>query len=565
MSNWFGNLKLAYKIAIPMTMLFLAIGAILFHGEKSLTELNNATNNLGATTVKRQQLAFETWAWLNGAAVAEKNTILETDEAKRRESIEIFRSRMANAVKASQEIVHYAPNADRRKVLEELAAAVAAYEQTAGRAMALAFDGKTMEAQRLSDGEGRAVRAKASELVENVVAFNKAAVSKAIADTDLLAAEAKRSMLTVAAVGLVLSIGLMVWILSRMVLRPLSGMTAAMQTIAAGNLDLAVEGTQRRDEVGALARSLQVFKDTGLAMRRMQAEQEQEKAAAEARRKAELHELATGFERAVQGIVETVANAASEMQRAAASMSSTANQTSAQATAVAAASEQATANVQTVAAATEELAASIHEIGRQVTTSTAIAGNAVQEAHRTNGTMKELVEAAHEIGEVVALINDIASQTNLLALNATIEAARAGEAGKGFAVVASEVKALATQTARATEDIQTKVKEIQGATSGAQTAIEGIGHTIAEMNDIATAIAAAIEQQNAATREISGNVTQAAQGTEDVSTNIVGVTRAATETGSAATQVLGTSEALAREAEQLRGEVTRFIATVRAA
>ncbi|WP_042699503.1 methyl-accepting chemotaxis protein, partial [Azospirillum sp. B506] len=221
-------------------------------------------------------------------------------------------------------------------------------------------------------------------------------------------------------------------------------------------------------------------------------------------------------------------------------------------------------HVQTVASATEELSASIREIGRQVSTSTRISGDAVTQADQTNASMQALVETAHQIGAVVDLINSIAGQTNLLALNATIEAARAGEAGKGFAVVASEVKALATQTARATDEIQAKVKEIQSATAGAQTAIQGIGQTIGQISEITTTIAAAIEEQGAATRDIAGNVMEAARGTGEVSSNIAGVTRSVSETGSAASNVHSASNELTRDAEKLRGEVMSFIASVRA-
>jgi methyl-accepting chemotaxis protein len=338
-----------------------------------------------------------------------------------------------------------------------------------------------------------------------------------------------------------------------------------MGVLAAGDLTAEVEGSGRGDEVGAMARAVQVFKDNGLEMRRLQAEQEELEAKAERERRAAMLALADGFEASVKGVVEAVASAATEMQGAATAMSGTAEEASRQAMAVASASERASANVQTVATATEELSASVQEIGRQVSASTRIAGQAVLETDRTAETMRGLVDAAKRIGDVVGLIQTIAGQTNLLALNATIEAARAGDAGKGFAVVASEVKALANQTARATEEIQAQVQAIQQATGGAQSAVEGIGATIGRMNEIASAIAAAIEQQGAATRDISGNVQQAARGTQEVSLNISGVTQAAAETGAAATQVLGAAGGLSREAETLRREVDAFIHTVRAA
>jgi methyl-accepting chemotaxis protein len=269
-----------------------------------------------------------------------------------------------------------------------------------------------------------------------------------------------------------------------------------------------------------------------------------------------------GMANKVKDVVGIVASAATEMEATAQGMSATAEETNRQATAVAAASEEAATNVQTVAAATEELSASIREISQQVTQSTKISGEAVQEIERTNVTVKGLAEAAQKIGEVVKIINDIAGQTNLLALNATIEAARAGEAGKGFAVVASEVKTLANQTAKATEEIGTQIANIQAATGRSVEAIQGIGGTIARINEIATAIASAVEEQGAATLEISRNVQQAAAGTQDVSANIGGVSMAATQTGEASSQVLDAARELAKHGVNLNGEIEQFLKSI---
>ncbi|WP_372394925.1 HAMP domain-containing methyl-accepting chemotaxis protein [Azospirillum sp. HJ39] len=345
---------------------------------------------------------------------------------------------------------------------------------------------------------------------------------------------------------------------------PIHAMTEAMRRLAERDMAVAIPGLGRGDEIGGMAAAVTVFRDSMITADRLAAEQERERAAKE-RRAAQLETLMHDFDAKAMNIVETVASAATQMQGTADAMSGTAAQAGAQATAVAAASEQASANVQTVASATEELSASILEIGRQVAASTRISGEAVAQAERTDATMRILVEAADQIGQVVEMINSIAGQTNLLALNATIEAARAGEAGKGFAVVAGEVKALASQTARATDEIQAKVREIQQATGGAQEAIQGIGQTIDRISGITGAIAAAIEEQGAATRDIASNVTEAARGTSAVSSTIVGVNHAVQETGSAATEVLDAASSLAREAETLRGEVASFITAVRAA
>jgi methyl-accepting chemotaxis protein len=360
--------------------------------------------------------------------------------------------------------------------------------------------------------------------------------------------------------GLVLA-----WLIGRGIAGPVRAMTAAMGKLAADELDTEVPARERRDEIGAMAGAVQIFKENALRVRQMEAEAEQQKERAEAEKRATLRSLADDFERSVGGVVKTVASASGEMQSAAQSLSATAEEASRQSTAVAAASEQASTNVQTVASAAEELNASIGEIGRQVSTSAQIAGKAVSEAERTHQTVRSLADTAQKIGDVVKLINDIAGQTNLLALNATIEAARAGEAGKGFAVVASEVKSLATQTAKATDEIAAQITAIQSATGDAVGAIDGIGKTIGELNHIATAIASAVEEQGAATREIARNVQQAAAGTGEVSSNIGGVTQAATQTGASATQMLGAAGALAKEAATLRTEVDKFLQQVRAA
>ncbi len=358
---------------------------------------------------------------------------------------------------------------------------------------------------------------------------------------------------------------LVAWLINRDITGSIVSLRRTMERLAKGELKAEIDGTSRRDEMGDMARTVGVFKDNMLETERLRGEQEELKRKAESDRKAFLKTMADDFERGVGEALDKLATSATHLRATSQSMSATADETNRQATTVSAAAGHASANVQTVAAATEELSSSVGEIGRQVTQSTKIAGQGVEEASRTNQTVGGLSAAAQKIGDVVKLISDIASQTNLLALNATIEAARAGEAGKGFAVVASEVKSLANQTAKATEEIASQVASMQGATDGAVQAIQKITETITAINDVSTSIASAVEEQAAATQEIARNVQEAARGTGQVSTIITDVSQAASETGTAAGQVLTSADELGKQAETLRGNVNDFLAKIRAA
>ncbi|WP_207460498.1 methyl-accepting chemotaxis protein [Azospirillum sp. SYSU D00513] len=429
--------------------------------------------------------------------------------------------------------------------------------------LTLSRENENEVASRLYRGESRAVFRQAKALLQELIDFN-AAGGKAAADEGA-AIYASSKMLISGILALVTAICVAAgWIVIATVAKPIQAMTGLMERLAGHDLAVAVTGTERRDEIGAMARAVQVFKDGLIEADRLAAVQSAEQQAKQ-RRAETVDRLIREFEGSATTALRTVSAAASELDATAQSMAAMAQQTNNQATAVAVAAEQTSANVQTVATAAEEMASSIQEIGTQVTRSTRIAGKAVEEATRTNATVQGLAEAAQRIGDVVSLITNIASQTNLLALNATIEAARAGEAGKGFAVVAGEVKSLASQTAKATEDIAAQIVAIQGATNGAVQAISEIGGTIAQINDISTGIAAAIEEQGAATNEISRNVQQAASGTQEVSSNIGQVTQTAGETGAAAGQVMSASGELAQQAETLKADVERFLAAIKAA
>ncbi|QCK88346.1 HAMP domain-containing protein [Phreatobacter aquaticus] len=346
---------------------------------------------------------------------------------------------------------------------------------------------------------------------------------------------------------------------------PIRVLTACLRELAEGRFNVTVPGTDRRDEVGDIARAAETFKANGIETNQLRAEQEAAKARAEQEQKAMMQRMADDFDHAVGGIITHVSSASAQLKSAAQTLSSSAEEASVQSGAVAAASEEASANVQTVASATEELSASVREIGERVEQSARMASAAVANADSSAGMIKDLAEKAQKIGEIVELINSIASQTNLLALNATIEAARAGEAGKGFAVVAAEVKSLADQTSKATTDIANQINGIQAATNQSAEAITGIASSIREISAVAASISAAVEEQNAATQEIARNVQEASAGTGEVSTNIVGVSQTVTETGAAASQVLGSAETLAVQAASLSTEMSKFLATIRAA
>jgi methyl-accepting chemotaxis protein len=370
-------------------------------------------------------------------------------------------------------------------------------------------------------------------------------------------------MLAAIAAAVLLSIGSYLFA-NRSVILPVQSMTAAMLRLADGDHAVTVPERERHDELGAMAQAVQVFKDNAVERERLQQLARAEQAAKE-RRTAAIEQLIHQFDQSTSKALRMVAAAATELNGTAHSMTVIAQDTDRQSTVSATATEQASSNVQIVAAATEELAASTHEIARQVTEATILVDSAVQEAEQTQERVHDLAQAARRIGDVVELISAVARQTDLLALNATIEAARAGENGRGFAVVASEVKALAGQTAKATEEISAQITTIQAVTGQAVDAINGIGGTIGRVNAVSGIIAAAVTEQHAATTEIARNVQQTAAGCHLAANSIVQVTHAASQAGAAASQVLGAATELSRQAETLRTDVERFLADIRAA
>ena len=420
-------------------------------------------------------------------------------------------------------------------------------------------EARALEASGLSAAAMQRVQAIYLDLLEGkrVEVESRAAREKAAFATAFAVLIAGAVLSLVAAVGFGL-------LLVRSLSRPISAMTQAMSRLADGDTSVQVPSVGRGDEVGAMAAAVQVFKDNAIRNAELAATAEKD-AAERAARADRLSEATEGFSRDIGAVLEQVTGAARQLQGTSGSLTSTAQETSERASSVASSSERASQNVETVAAASEELGASIQEITRQVKQQRELAGEAAEDAKASDAEVRRLAESAQKIGEVVGLITDIAEQTNLLALNATIEAARAGEAGKGFAVVASEVKSLASQTAKATEQISKDIEAIQSQTSATVNSIDVIGQRIGSITEIATAVATAVEEQAAATQEISRNVQSAASGARDVNENISGVTEAASGLDRSSSELADASQVLTTQSEELQRFVTRFVEDVRAA
>ena len=564
--QFFTNLRLVAKLAVPVTIVIAVTVGLVALAKSDLDSMAADTKELVTVDVARLTTILQINAEVNEASIQEKNLILvSSSEPDRLKSAEaIYQQYKISAMQHLDELIALSGTPERRSVNENLKASVADYFTVMDRSVSYSLRDDDAFALEISNGVARDLRRKVRDLLIERIEANRKALGEASNEAAELASTTSATLITSSALGLLVAIGVLGSIIIFAVVRPLGQITGAMTLLASGDLSVDVNGTHRKDEIGHLAQALRVFKDNAIEARRNAAEQ-QDQNAQKMRRAQQLDQLTRSFETRVSSLTQGLSAAATEMEATAQSMTGVADQTNRQTVTAASAAEQTSANVQTVAAATEELSISIREIASQVTKSSYIAEKAVAGAQNTNEMVRTLSASAERIGNVIALINNIAGQTNLLALNATIEAARAGEAGKGFAVVASEVKELANQTSKATDEISAQIGSVQQATIQAVGAIQEIAATISEMSQISLSIAAAMEEQGAATSEIARNVQEAAQGTEQVTGNIADVKQGAGETGTAAGHVLRAAKELARHSEDLGREVGSFLASVKAA
>jgi methyl-accepting chemotaxis protein len=562
----FAKLSIRSKIIALVSFLLVAIAGMGFFAIQEMRAMNANTVDIATNWMPSVKVLGE----LRSGLITYRNVVREHMLAETLEEKLASEKTLVGVIDANQKLrTTYEPmivSAEERALYNDWSKAWDDYRKGTEEVMALSRKeaGKTPhEAHELNTKTVNKIGLAADEILKKDIDLNDIGAAKATKE----AAETFSSafMMIVAILGGAIVIGAAVsFFVVRDISTGIASIVTPMQALGKGDLTAMVPHQGEKTEIGAMADTLQVFKEALIAKKAAD-----EAAAVDAEAKIErgrrVDNITREFEAMIGEIVDTVSSASTELEASAGTLSATAERAQTLTTAVAAASEEASTNVQSVASATEEMASSVNEISRQVQESARMATEAVDQARKTNDRVSELSKAAARIGDVVELINTIAGQTNLLALNATIEAARAGEAGRGFAVVASEVKALAEQTAKATGEIGQQITGIQAATQDSVGAIKEISGTIEKLSEISSTIAAAVEEQGAATQEISRNVQQAAQGTQQVSANITDVQRGAGETGSASSQVLAAAQSLSTDSNRLKLEVGKFLSSVRAA
>jgi methyl-accepting chemotaxis protein len=550
------------KITAVVAFLLIAMTAMGALNIRQMYAINSSTVDIASSWLPSVRVLGELRAATITYRAIVRSHLLATDDAVRQTQEDLLAKWINNTDKARKAYEPLITSAEERALYDEFSASWAEYLAGVKEVLVLSRKSEDKEA-RLLHAKASLAGVHADETLQKDVLLNnrgaEAAVKQAAESFDGAIKMVLASLLLAMIVGISAAI-----LLVRDVSAGVKSIVAPMQALGDGDLTAQVPHRGETTEIGAMADSLQVFKQALIAKKAAD-----EAAAVDAQAKIERGRRVDGitrdFEQMIGGIVATVSSASTQLEASAGTLTSTAERARELTTIVAAASEEAATNVQSVALATEEMTSSITEIGRQVQESARMANGAVEQARKTNDRVGALSKAAARIGDVVELINTIAGQTNLLALNATIEAARAGDAGRGFAVVASEVKALAEQTAKATGEIGQQITGIQAATEESVNAIREISGTIEKLSEISSTIASAVEEQGAATQEISRNVQQAARGTQQVSSNITDVRRGAGETGSASSQVLSAAQSLSGESHRLKLEVGKFLNSVRAA
>jgi methyl-accepting chemotaxis protein len=564
---WFNNFRIVWKVAIIVAILgmasFLSIGFAAVRMNQVDDAYSNLVNRVDEATVAVARGSRDVESFVSLVYQLVTETSAEDSSrllSRNAEEMKMYEERYAEALRLVPE------KADELAALHLKAQAMfggcAQVVQAVASADTPDDTAKSVELLKSQCAPlAAAVLIEQTRVVDDLVAYARAAASNVSAE----ARSGIRLAVVLVTSGLALSLIGAMWVCIRGLSRPIANLKAAMERLAAGDLQVDVPEVGRRDEVGQMARAVEVFKTNGTEVEKLKARQTETEGRVANQRKQDMERLATAFENSIGEIIRNVSFAATTMESSANSLTVTAEKTADLSSVVASAADTASSNVKSVAVAAEEMASTVQEISSRVKESADIAGQAATQAERMNGGVAKLTEAAKRIGDVINVISTIAAQTNLLALNAAIEAARAGEAGRGFAVVAAEVKSLAEQTTKATGEVSQQISSIQQATEESVSAIKEITETINRVSDISSTVAVAVEEQGAATRQIAVNVQQASEGTSTVASNISDVERGAAETGTASADMLSAAQSLSAQSQRLKSEVGTFLTTVRAA